>query len=113
MLSSGPSLGEVPVGAGLDLGQRLVRPISAVQTELLNQIIEHLRCFHAGVPDVEVRHGGQPGHLCAVTGDCLENDAGSLLVGKAPITTGDGQAGGQALQVPLPGTRQRLVEVVA
>ncbi len=112
MLSRVLALASCLVGPGLDLGHGLVGRLFAGKAELVTQVFQHLGDVHSCVPHVEIPHARHGGHLRAVGGGRLENDAGPLLVGEPPIPPGDGQAGGQPLQVPLPRTGQGLVEVV-
>jgi hypothetical protein len=65
-----------------------------------------------GVPDVEAAPRGEVAHGPAVLGHRGGEHRPALGVVEAALPPGHGQAGGQALDVPLPGARQRLVEVV-
>ena len=75
---------------------------------------EHVVDVEVGVPDVEVRHRGELAHRRRGTrASTLEQrSAVRSLAREAVVATGDREAGGEALHVPLPRPGQRLVEVV-
>lgn len=64
------------------------------------------------VPDGEFAEPRQSAHVVAVRGDGGEGGEVGLLVGVAVVAGGDGCGGGEAFDVPLEGSRVRLVEVV-
>ena len=60
----------------------------------------------------EVGHSGEPGHRLSVFAEKVQQHALAFLDGVAVVAPGDGEAGGQALDVPLPWPGKGLVEVV-
>ena len=66
----------------------------------------------AGVPDVDEAHAGVAGHPLAVAADGRHRRCAVLGGAEAVGAAGDDDARGEPLDVPLPGPRQRLVEVV-
>ena len=65
-----------------------------------------------GVPDAEQRHVGELAHCGAVGVDAGQDDRAPFFGGVVVVAPGDGQARGQALDVPLEGSGQGFVEVV-
>jgi len=63
------------------------------------------------VPDVEVALLGERVHRLAVRGDGLQHRSGDLLGLEVAVATGYDDAGGEALDIPLPRAWERLVEV--
>ena len=68
--------------------------------------------LHEVVPDLAHLHLGQPGHGLAVLARDHACDPPCVRLVELVVPTGDEEAGGEALHVPLPGAGQRLVEVV-
>ena len=65
-----------------------------------------------GVPDVEPRHPRERPDRLAVGAPRGLDDGVRVGRGEAAVAGSDLQAGAQSLDVPLPGARQRFVEVV-
>ena len=78
----------------------------------LGQVGEQGVDVEARVPDVEVPHRGEVPHRLAVGADRSEDGGAGLLRGEVAVAPGDLEAGGETLDVPLPGPRKGLVEVV-
>ena len=57
-------------------------------------------------------HGRIVGHVLAVAAHGGAHGARRIAFEQADLAAGDDHAGGQALEVPLPGRRQGLVEIV-
>ena len=90
------------------LSRRLRILLADLGTQLRHQLLD----LEAGVPDLEVAHPGELRHPRAVRGNGLEHDALLLRDREAAVARGDQHADREALDVPLPRARQRLVEVV-
>ena len=86
--------------------------LTALGLQLRAEFLEHALDVQLGVPDVEVLHGREARHRAAVRRDRVQHDLVLVLDGEAVVARGDQHAHGQALDVPLPRSRQRLVEVV-
>jgi hypothetical protein len=71
-----------------------------------------IRRADPGVPDVEMAHRRERRHSLAIGADRGAGGIGGVGRPKPVPPAGDDDAGGQALDVPLPGSRQGLVEVV-
>ena len=78
----------------------------------LGQVGEEGVDVEARVPDVEVPHRGELAHRLAVGADRAEDRSAGLLRGEVAVAPGDREARRKALDVPLPGPRKGLVEVV-
>jgi hypothetical protein len=63
-------------------------------------------------PQVDRAHAGELVHRLAIGARRRARDLPALACVEAAVTPGHGAAGGEALEVPLPRTFQRLVEVV-
>ena len=74
--------------------------------------LRQVRGVGVGVPDGQRVHAGELPHRPPVRPDRREHDPPALLGREAPRPAGDLEAGRQPLDVPLPRTGQRLVEVV-
>ncbi|HEY1539894.1 MAG TPA: hypothetical protein VGF63_10890 [Solirubrobacteraceae bacterium] len=103
------------------------RPDARVQTRLLQAALELPRSFdvdargeqardrvhvEARVPHLEVALSGERAHRLAVGGRRLTDGVRDLLGGELAVATGDAHARREPLDVPLPRSRERLVEVV-
>ena len=80
----------------------LFRPLDLPLPELRSMLRELALDVEVRVPDGEIRHGGELPHRLAVFADRRADDTLTLLRGVAILTSGDGKAGGQPLDVPLP-----------
>ena len=78
----------------------------------LGQVGEQALDVEARVPDVEVLHRRELAHRLAVGAGRGQDGVAGLLRGEVAVAPGDREARREALQVPLPGPRQGLVEVV-
>src|SRR5216684_2046771 len=65
-----------------------------------------------GVPRVEGPHPGRLAQLLPVLADPGQHDVAPVVRGEPQVAAGDLEAGRQPLDIPLPRTGQRLVEVV-
>src|ERR1700723_3958666 len=72
---------------------------------------QHL-CLESEVPQVEHLHLAQLGHAFAVGPDTTEGRILGSGFGKAVVAAGDHEARRETLEVPLPGRREGLIEVV-
>ena len=81
------------VGSGLELAQRLLHR-------------------EARVPDLEIAHRGEAGHRLPVRAGRGQHGRFPFLPREAVVAAHDREARRQALHVPLPRPRRRLVEVV-
>ena len=82
------------------------------EPELVTHLLEDAFDVQSCVPDVEIAHRRQFGHLRPIGPDGPRDDVRAFLGGEPAISTGDGQTGREALHIPFPGTGKRLVEVV-
>ena len=64
------------------------------------------------VPHIQVVHQGKLLHTLTVALHAPHHRLPALLGGVAILSTGHDHAGSQALHIPLPGTGERLVEIV-
>ena len=101
MLSRVCALASV-ASASLDLGGLDLGP----------EVLQHRLDLHMRIPDLEVAHPGEGAHRGAVLADGVEHDLVLVLRAVVVVARGDQHARRQALDVPLPGARERLVEVV-
>ncbi len=72
----------------------------------------HLVHIDPRVPDTEESHRGVVCHLRAIAVDAETRRGVGVAVGEALVAGGNGEAGRQALDVPLERGRERLVEVI-
>ena len=86
--------------------------LTALRLELRSELLQRLLGVQVGVPDVEIRHPGEARHRRAVSADRVEHDALLVLGAKGVVARRDQHARGQPLDIPLPRSRERLVEVV-
>ncbi len=91
--------------AGLGLGPRH----GGALLEPLHQTLD----VDVGVPDLEIRHGGHLAHDLAVALAEADDPLQPVALGEPEVARRHHDARGQSLDVPLPRTGQRLVEVVA
>lgn len=66
----------------------------------------------AGVPDVEDGHPAELGHGVAVGADAGDGGVAGTGIAEAVAAAGEDEAGGEALDIPLPRGGEGLVEVV-
>ena len=90
----------------------MLRPLLLLRGRERCELGEQLVDVDARVPEVEVAHPGVAGHRLPVGASDGEVDRLSLLVVEAAVATGDGEARGEPLHVPLERAGMRLVEVV-
>jgi hypothetical protein len=64
------------------------------------------------VPHVEILHGGEFRHGGPVALDGVAHRPILVLRAKGVVARGDQHARGQALDIPLPRTWQRLIEII-
>ena len=81
-------------------------PVSA------GEVLDHVTDRDPVVPEVEGPFRGIARHALAVLASGGPHHSSALRAGEATLAGDDLQAGAQAFDVPLPWTRQRLVEVV-
>jgi hypothetical protein len=97
---------------GVGLADHAIEPPYLLPLGFPSKEIEHPLRVQAGVPDVEVALAGEGPHGLPVPGDRGRHDAATLPRLESELAAGDGEAGGQAFDVPLPRPGNRLVEVV-
>ena len=102
--------GHAVLGAGLREGR--LGSLDDLLLELRGEFLDHPFDVQVGVPDVEVLHSGELGHRGAVAPDGVEHDPVLVFGAIAVVAGGDQHAHSKALDVPLPRTGQRLVEIV-
>ncbi len=73
---------------------------------------EGLLDVDARIPDVEHAHLAVLRHVLSVRPHASERRVASVVFAEAIVAAGEHEARGETLHVPLPRTRQRLVEVV-
>ena len=91
-----------------DLAQRLLA-LGAPPSALTANDVGHVDVLEPHVQRGEV---GETPHRGAIGGRDVDREGGLRIAAGPALGGSDDQAGGQALDVPLPGSRQRLVEVV-
>ena len=94
------------------LGQVALELLLLLCGSLLSRQRGDLVNVDAGVPELEVGHRGEAPDRLPVRARHRPVDRLPLFGVEAAIAAGDGEAGRQALDVPLERARQRLVEVV-
>ncbi len=94
------------------LGDVLLRRLHLLFVGDLGDLGEQGLDVEARVPDVEVSHRRELPHRLAVAAHGAEHGGPGLRRGEVAVSPGDLEAGGEALEVPLPGPREGLVEVV-
>ena len=72
----------------------------------------HLVDIDPGVPDLQESHRRVVGHLGAVTADGQARRGVGVPVREAVVSRRHGEAGRQALDIPLERRRERLIEVI-
>ena len=98
---AGPGLLDVRLGLAALLRGQVPAPLLQPRLDV-----------EAGVEDVQIAAVGEASHRVSVRRHPRHADPAALLAAEAPVAARDGQAGHQPLDVPLPRTGQRLVEVV-
>src|SRR6516225_10123494 len=89
--------------------QSLREPLADLRVlEGLNHVVH----VDAGVPDIQNRHFAEFRHALPIRANTGEYGVASEAIAKAVMTASQDEAGGQALYVPLPGSRKRFVQVV-
>ncbi len=66
----------------------------------------------AGVPHFQHGHRAEFRHVLAVRSHATQHGIAGVVFAEAIVAAGQDKARGQALQIPLPRGRQRLVQVV-
>ena len=108
-------------GVGVDLDRAVVvRELGVVREaqdgllrlELRSEFLQQALDFQAGIPHVEVLHPRELRHRHPIATDRVEHDPLLIFNAKAIVTGGDQHAHRQTLDIPLPGTRKRLVEII-
>ena len=104
-------LGEVVLddGASASLGQALLKALAGLLvSEFLHQYLD----VEVRVPHVEHPHLAELPHALPVGAHAGEHRVPRVVLAEAVAAAGQHEAGGQPLDVPLPGRRQGLVEIV-
>ena len=109
-------VGQLLEGVHAVLGARLgdvgLPLLQLLGVDPAGELLERLFDRQARVPDIEVAHAGENGDRLPVGAHGVEHDLAPLLVREAELAAADREARRQALYVPLPRARRRLVEVV-
>ncbi len=92
-----------------DVRLRLLQPLGV---DALRKGLQRVLDPQVRVPDLEVLHRSERVHGLAIRAHGLEHDHAPLLLREVELARGDREARRQALEVPLPRARRRLVEVV-
>ncbi len=98
--------------AGVRLGQDGLCPLDLAALDLGRELLQDRLDLQVRVPDLEVLHPGEVAHRRAVLASRVEHDLLLVLGGESVVPCRDQHARAQPLDVPLPWSRNRLVEVV-
>ncbi len=96
-----PRLREVALG-------RLQVPVLHLRAEPLEDLLD----VEARVPDFQVAERREGRHRLSVLADGREDDVGASRLREAVVAPGHFHARGEPLHVPVPRSRERLVEIV-
>ena len=91
---------------------RLGDPLAQQGLAVLPQHRQNIGVVEAGIPDIEHVHGREVAHFLAIAASTGDRRIAAVRVGEPVRTGGEHKRGDKALDVPLPGCRQCLVEVV-
>ncbi len=108
-------VGEAGLGPQAVLGTRLRRGLLDFPQRLRAlglERLQHLLGVKTCVPDLEIAQFCELADRLAVGAHDRLHHPGSVLAPEAVVASGDLEARGETLDVPLPGPRERLVEVV-
>ena len=94
------------------LGQPLLGALDHLRFDLSTELVQQLLDVQPRIPHRQIGHRREAPHRLAVTAHRVPHDLASLLGRIAVPTSGDHQARHEALDIPLPRPRQRLVEIV-
>ena len=97
---------------GARLRKALLRLLDLLRTELFQHLGELLLDVQSRVPHRQIRHRGELPYRVAIATRRGDHDLAALCLREAVFSRSDHQARREALHVPLPGRRQRLVEIV-
>ena len=92
--------------------RRLGDPFAQHRLAVLRQHRQKVAVVEPGVPDVEHVHGGKVAHFSAIAAGAGDRRIAAVRVGEPVRTGGEHKRGDEPLDVPLPGCRQCLVEIV-
>ena len=98
--------------AGAGLGDGLLGAFDGLRRTGAAELLELLLEVQPGVPQVQVAHLGEPRHRQAVGLGGTQHDPAPLVGVVSVGPSGDLQTGDQPFDIPLPGPRGGLVEVV-
>ena len=98
--------------AAASLGETLVEPLGRLLVQVVGDLGPELLDVEARVPHGHVGGPGEAAHGLLVAAYGAHGDLVHLLVVVAVLTARDDQARDEPFHVPLPRTRERLVEVV-
>jgi hypothetical protein len=98
------------LGAGLR--EVLLGLLDHLLFELRREFLDHPFDVQVGVPDLEVLHSRELRHRGAIAPHGVEHDPVLVFGAIAIVAGGDQHAHSKALDVPLPRTGERLVEIV-
>jgi len=91
---------------------RLGDPLAQQRPTVLRQHRQSIAVVEAGIPDVEHIHRSKIAHLVAIAPGAGDRRIAAICVEEPVRTGGKHKRGDEALDVPLPGRRQCLVEIV-
>src|SRR5215469_18886635 len=91
--------------AAFCLGDRMAHRLA--RGRRLSEVALESRFIEPQIPDLKRRHLGELVHVVAVRSNHTAHDIGSLRRGERSVSTGQLQARGETLDVPLPRRRQR------
>ena len=94
------------------LRERRLGPFDLHALDLRPELLQDRLDLEVRVPHLEVAHPGEGAHRHAVLVDRVEHDLVLVLGAESVVARGNDHARGEALDVPLPGPGERLVEVV-
>ncbi len=103
-------LGEIVLRAAM---RRLANVGPGLLAErFFRQVIEQFIDINSLVPDIDRRHPRKPGHLQSVAAGAGQRRVARLPALELVVAAGDDEARGEPLDIPFPGSRQGLVEIV-
>ena len=97
---------------GPSLRKRLLRSLDDFLLEMRREFLEHVLDFQTRVPHLQVPHSGELRHRCPIARDRVQDDPLLVFGAIAVVASGDQHAHGQPFDVPFPGSREGLVEII-
>ena len=91
---------------------RLGDPLAQQRPTVLRQHRQSIAVVEAGIPDVEYVHGSKVAHFLAIAASAGDRGITAVRVGEPVGAGSEHKRGDEPLDVPFPGRRQCLIEIV-